>query len=164
MAGISQTAINLLATMFSESDEFQDWASAADATALLAGNIHKVVRPVEPGEGESVWPFVVIGHGGGLTYDRIASGLRHQYTESGRLWVAVEALVDPGDSEAEAEFAFTDKTDQILDEVLLLSGLGGYLSIVSVTEELPPFRPSLDEVQSENRDVYCRGYTVAWGI
>ena len=157
-SGPLSVPLDLLRTMLSESATFQTWVAAADATEAL-DSIHLV----ELEEGDVVRPLAVIDIGEEWSSTQFAAGVNGTFINSGQLLLFFEADVAEGATEGEAVIAFLDEVGGCIQDIQVLSGQGGYISIHSVEMAEPPMR-AVDDEEPPEGDFYRIKFVIEWGV
>lgn len=146
----------MLRTMLSESAVFQAWVGAGDATEALDSILYVEKKDLQR-------PFAVIDIGEDWESEQIAAGLRGSFVNSGQLLLFFEADVAEGATDGDALIDFLDPVGGVIQDIQVLSGQGGYISIHSIIMSEPPDRADDNEDPPEG-DHYNIEFTITWGL
>lgn len=155
-SGPISTSLAILRTMLSESVTFQTWVGAADATEALDSILYVEKTDLER-------PFAVIDIGEGWESEQIAAGVNGSFVDSGQLLLFFEADVADGATDGDALIDFLDPVGGSIQDIQVLSGQGGYISIHNITMSEPPDRSDDNEKPPEG-DHYNIEFTITWGL
>ena len=119
---VSQTAMALLKESLAASDDFRTWVGAGDVAAAKL-RIHTTAVAAE-----ATRPFCWIKVGSASTAELAAGGANDKFDGGGSVVVSFEAERTGTNEITEVE-AFAATIEAIIDDVLAVSGTGGYLAI-----------------------------------
>ena len=151
-----------LRALLAASGNFQTLVGAGSAEAAKR-SIYRTAVPAPLGIKR---PYAVITHAieAGFRYDFIAAGAKHHFINSGDLHMRIvrDTPLAYQASEADGEMDFLNVVDEILDDMLTMSG-NGYMAIMRLEREDGPRHSHPAEEASEG-DYYEATYRVEWGL
>lgn len=153
-------AMTNLANSVGKSATFRAWVGATGGTEL-ENQAAAEARCYKTTVTSETRPFALMTAGPGFSAVRHAGGARDHYAKTGQLTLWLEDLQAnvSGDTDSEKMDSFLATVMDILDEILALSGTGGYLSIAEITDAHPPAFGGEDDAEP----VILASYTITWG-
>ena len=148
-------AAGLLEESIAAAATFRTWTGTGDATAAKA-RIH--LWEVAEADLTDARPTAVITVGGDYHAERIAYGSGDQHQQTGELQLTLEAEYDTTDTVTNNINDFAVTTGKIVNEILAVSGRGGYLAIAALHRIDGPGLANEDEVSR----IVAETYSVRW--
>ncbi len=125
----SQPMDNLINSLSCSSTFMNMLGVASDVEARLRIYKNGLPSNILP---QDVAPYAIITTGNSRNWERIGFGVSDQHDQRGVLQVDFESVLRGEDDEVVVSSTQDDLCDQIMTELLMLSGSGGFLSIESV--------------------------------
>lgn len=160
--GPESLLVNSLENLVANSDQFQDWVGEANAAA--AKN-HIYPLRVDGAIVVASRPFALIADGS-ISLRSVAGGTGKQFEANGELFLLFEDEIaaENEDNAADAYYAFTNRTGQVMKEMLALSatddGSNQFLVMEGV-EKQGSWRSGIEE-EDDQGSYYQTIYSIQW--
>jgi len=156
MANLLTRPVLALETLLANSESFQSWVSAADATEAAA-------RIYNSAPTKGTRPLAIVQVGDEWSVARKAGGISGTFIPRGELLLRLDGpLLESDTSNGDAEMAYLDSAGDCIADLLSMSGQDGHLSIEEIEfDDDGPIRSTDDD---ETEDYIRLWFVVTWGI